>query len=210
MSQASINIAVAVSGGGRSLLNLLEQQKSKAYKIAAVVASRQDCGAVELARQYSIPIWFDKFPRNISSDKVKELQTWLESHGVDLVVLAGFLRPFPTLKAFEQKVLNIHPALLPSYGGQGMYGIKVHEAVCASGDIYSGATVHLVSEEYDKGRILAQIRVSIDKLRDPQAIADRVFKAECKLYPEVIHRFALGALPQNKDQELLIFEDDDI
>ena len=195
MTIVPLKIAVAVSGGGRSLRNLLEQQSDRAYRVSAVIASRADCQAVQLAKQAELPIWIDNFsiPRDPEADN--QLQSWLNEHKVKLIALAGFLKPFPILKAFSEQIINIHPALLPQYGGHGMYGIKVHQAVWKAQEPLSGATVHYVNNEYDKGRIIAQVRVQIEGIESPEAIAERVFANECKLYPEVIHQLALGTLP---------------
>jgi phosphoribosylglycinamide formyltransferase-1 len=120
----------------------------------------------------------------------------LEKHRVNLIVLAGYMKKLgpKTLARFRGRVLNIHPALLPKYGGRGMYGNHVHEAVLAAGEMDSGATVHLVDEEYDEGRILAQKKLPVMADDTPESLAARVLEVEHQLYAETLQRIATGDL----------------
>ena len=120
----------------------------------------------------------------------------LERHKVDLVVLAGYMKRIGprTLSSFNNRILNIHPCLLPKYGGQGMYGMRVHEAVIEAGDNESGVTIHLVNEEYDQGDILAQEKVPVLQGDTAQSLADRVLQLEHKLYPETIANIIKGKI----------------
>jgi phosphoribosylglycinamide formyltransferase-1 len=112
----------------------------------------------------------------------------LRSHGIDVVVLAGYMKKVPpqVVAAFRNRILNIHPALLPRFGGPGMYGLRVHAAVLAAGETESGATVHLVDEEYDRGAILLQRRVPVLQGDTPELLAARVLEAEHALYPDAL------------------------
>jgi phosphoribosylglycinamide formyltransferase 1 len=121
----------------------------------------------------------------------------LKRHDVDLVCLAGYMKRLGprTLKAYGDRILNIHPALLPKYGGRGFYGAAVHQAVIKAGEKESGATVHLVDEQYDQGRILAQEKVPVQPDDTPQSLAARVLQAEHRLYPATLRRITSGAIP---------------
>jgi folate-dependent phosphoribosylglycinamide formyltransferase PurN len=119
----------------------------------------------------------------------------LQRYSVDLVVLAGFLKLMPMDPAWSGKIINIHPALLPKFGGKGMHGHHVHEAVLESGESHSGASVHLVNERYDEGAIISQATVLVLKEDNVESLAARVFAAECKLLPWTIDAMAQGELP---------------
>jgi len=120
----------------------------------------------------------------------------MRRHGVDLVILAGYMRPVGPglLQAYPDRVLNIHPALLPKFGGKGMYGIHVHEAVLAAGDKTTGVTVHLVNSEYDRGRILAQRTAPVLPGDTPESLQKRVLAIEHEIYADVINRIAAGEI----------------
>jgi phosphoribosylglycinamide formyltransferase-1 len=120
----------------------------------------------------------------------------LQEAGVNLVILAGYMKKLgaPVLAAYRGRVLNIHPALLPRHGGQGMFGMHVHRAVIAAHEAESGATVHIVDEEYDRGPILAQVRVPVLPLDTPDTLAARVLATEHRLYPDTLRRIALDEI----------------
>ncbi|MBC7532136.1 MAG: phosphoribosylglycinamide formyltransferase [Oligoflexus sp.] len=187
-------IAVAVSGKGRTLQNFLKG--SFAFEVGAVISSKPDAAALDLAKAHGIPVFVDNF-KNINA---KALDSWLLQLGIQWIALAGFLKPFPTLPSFTDRVINIHPSLLPSYGGHGMYGMKVHEAVMAAKEQCSGATVHFVNERYDEGSVIAQIRSDIHLITNAQDLADHVFALECHLYPEVLTRLLNQQLPLAEGQ----------
>ena len=153
------NVAVFVSGRGSNLRALYEKVSGENVKICAVVSDKKDCGAAEFAKENSIPVFFvsSKIVDGFSSYKsvAEELKKFFF---VDLIVLAGFLKKIPDefVDEFENKIINIHPALLPLYGGKGMYGLNVHQAVFDARDKISGATVHFVDKVYDRGKIIAQ------------------------------------------------------
>jgi formyltetrahydrofolate-dependent phosphoribosylglycinamide formyltransferase len=177
-------IAVCVSGGGRSLSNLIDVQDQYDYRVALVVASSPKIGAVAVAERYGIPLLSANFANDVE-DMVYEA---FAQHGVELVVLAGFLKLFPVRKGWEKRVINIHPALLPKYGGKGMHGHHVHAAVIKAAEKESGATVHYVNERYDEGEILAQARVQVVAGDSPESLAARVFAAESELLPQTVHK----------------------
>ena len=188
-------LAIAVSGSGRSLANFIANSKSDSnYEIAAVIASNSDCRGVAIAREHDIPVFIGDFVKEISSTTLT-LSAWLSDLKIDWIVLAGFLKRFPVLEPWQHRLVNIHPALLPDFGGKGMYGDRVHAAVLAAGKTVSGATVHFVNERYDEGSIIAQVVVPVLADDDTHTLADRVFAAECKLYPAVVRRLVSGTLP---------------
>ena len=121
----------------------------------------------------------------------------MQRHGVEVICLAGYMKKLgaEVLAAYEGRILNIHPSLLPKFGGQGMYGMRVHEAVLAAGERESGATIHLVDEEYDHGRVLAQEKVPVQAGDTPEALQKRVLAAEHRLYAATLARIAAGEIP---------------
>ena len=177
-----VRVAVLASGDGTNLQVLLDTLGPDApAHVVRVVTNRADAGALERARQAGIPTTVLR-----DSADATELQAALAD--ADLVVLAGYLRLVPrdVVTRFRHRLINIHPALLPAFGGPGMYGRRVHEAVLASGATVSGATVHYVDEQYDRGPIIAQRRVPVRPDDTPDTLAERVLAAEHELLPEVV------------------------
>lgn len=195
MNESSAKAAVLLSGSGRTLANLLAKIAAGELdlEIAAVVASRPGVRGLEIAHEHGIAT---AVFRRKDFESIKEhngaINGWLESFGVQMVILAGYLCFYIQPEGFAGPVVNIHPALLPRYGGKGFYGDKVHEAVLAAGDRETGCTVHLVDDQYDHGRILGQQRVPVLPGDDVHALAGRVFAAECELYPRVLAELAAG------------------
>ncbi|QQS38094.1 MAG: phosphoribosylglycinamide formyltransferase [Ignavibacteriales bacterium] len=188
-----MNIAVFVSGRGSNLQAILNSQDlQNIVEVKAVISNKLDCAAFEIAGKYSIPV----FSVGDSEKKISftKLAARLMDMKTDLIVLAGFLKLLPVefINDFRNKIINIHPALLPSFGGEGMYGINVHKAVFESSVKVSGATVHFVDEKFDNGMIIAQSCVDISMAESPEEIADKVLEIEHKLLPKVIEKFALG------------------
>ena len=182
-------VAVFVSGGGRSLENLaLEIRAGRlAAEIAVVVTNKAQCGALERAQRFGIPsVVVDPEKKLSPAAFSRDAFVTAESFGAELVVLAGFLRLLVIPPQWLGRVLNIHPALLPAFGGKGYHGHHVHEAVIASGAWFSGCTVHYVTNEYDAGPILLQrvIEVKIDDT--PDSLASRVFEEEKRALPAAI------------------------
>ena len=190
-----LTVSVFVSGRGSNLQAILESPKLKGLvEVRAVVGDKIDCPAFDLAKSFSIPIYcVGKKDGFISFD---ELVIKLRNSGIELIVLGGFLKLLPEsfVRSFKNKIINIHPALLPSFGGLGMYGMNVHRAVFESSSQVSGATVHFVDESYDTGKIIAQKCVDISDVHSPEEIAERVLKVEHQLLPFVIEKIALGKI----------------
>jgi len=182
---------VLLSGSGRTLENFLSRiaAGSLPLHIRAVVSSRPRVRGVEIARQAGIPceVFRRKDYASVAAHNAA-INAWLSGFAPRLILLAGYLCYYIPPAGFAGPVLNIHPALLPKYGGKGFYGDRVHEAVLAAGDRESGCSVHLVDDQYDHGRIIAQRRVPVLPDDDVHSLAARVFAAECELYPEVIAR----------------------
>jgi formyltetrahydrofolate-dependent phosphoribosylglycinamide formyltransferase len=193
MTTEPVPVAVLLSGSGRTLENFLAKiaEGTLPIQIAAVVSSRPGVRGVTIATTAGIPC--EVFPRKDYAS-VKEhntaINSWLAQYQVEMILLAGYLCYYIPAEDFSGPIVNIHPALLPKYGGKGYYGDRVHAAVLAAGDRESGCTVHLVDEIYDHGRILAQRRVPVLPDDDVHGLASRVFAAECELYPEVVARLA--------------------
>ena len=186
-------LAVFVSGRGSNLKAILDSPILKnVVEVKAVVGDKLYCPAFDIAKNFSIPVYsVGKKEEFCSFD---DLYAILKGLNVELIVLAGFLKMIPEnfIKSFRNKIINIHPALLPSFGGSGMYGMNVHRAVYESSAQVSGATVHFVDETYDTGRIIAQRCVDISGVSSPEQIAERVLGIEHQLLPYVIEKIALG------------------
>ncbi|XP_057765002.1 phosphoribosylglycinamide formyltransferase, chloroplastic [Salvia miltiorrhiza] len=181
------NLAVFVSGGGSNFRSIYEAtlKGSVHGDVVALVTNKHDCGGAEYARDKGIPVIV--FPQREEVLSAEDLVILLRSYKVDLVLLAGYLKLIPAelIKCYPKAILNIHPSLLPAFGGKGYYGMKVHRAVIASGARYSGPTIHYVDEQYDTGSILAQRAVPVLAKDTAEELAARVLHEEHKLYVEV-------------------------
>ena len=181
-----VRVAVLVSGGGTNLQALLDAlQNSPIARVARVISNRADAGALARAHKAGVPTTVLRDPTDS-----KELQAALAD--AQLVVLAGYLKlvPPPVVTRFRGRMINIHPALLPDFGGPGMYGHRVHEAVLASGASESGPTVHFVDEQFDRGKIIAHERVAVKPGDTAETLAARVLEAEHRLLPRVVLELA--------------------
>jgi phosphoribosylglycinamide formyltransferase 1 len=192
----SLRLAVLISGSGSTLRNILERVadgRLSRVEIVGVAASR-DCDGVQHAMQYGVP--HAVVPRSVNgaefdvSDFSARLTAQLDSWQPDLIALGGFLSLYLIPPHYQGKVINVHPALLPAFGGPGMYGDRVHRAVLDSGTKVSGCSVHFVSDEYDGGPIIAQKTVAVLEGDTPESLGARVREAERELYPTVIQWFA--------------------
>ena len=184
-----LRIAVFASGGGSNLQALLDHQSpAGSWEIALLVTDRPDAGAVGRARAAGVDVAVVAPGARDPSAVGHELLDILERHRIDLVLLAGYLRLVPreVVARYEGRMLNVHPALLPKFGGKGMYGMRVHRAVLEAGESESGATVHLVDEEYDRGAVVAQQRVPVLEGDTPESLAARVLSVEHRLYPAAV------------------------
>lgn len=189
----TIPVAVFASGGGSNLQALLDAEIDDGpYRVALVVSDRDGAGALDRARRAGrearvIPVR-GRTPEEVEAETLDAL---VEA-GVGMVCLAGYLRLIPSavVRAFPRRILNIHPALLPAFGGKGMWGHHVHEAVLAAGARLSGPTIHYVDEAYDTGSIIAQWPVPVLSDDTPDSLAARVLVVEHLLYPAAVHHVA--------------------
>ena len=187
-------IAVLASGGGSNLQAILDYFDAlgdhRAGDVALVASNREDAGALERAIRRDIPTAV------VSAAGPSALDELLTTHEIDLVALAGYIRLVPAeiVAKYDGRVVNVHPALLPAFGGPGMYGQRVHHAVIESGARVTGATVHFVNEIYDRGRIIAQWPVPVFSSDDAGTLAARVLRVEHLLYPRVLQGVASGRL----------------
>jgi len=182
----SISIAVFASGGGSNLQSLLDHQTpASPGRIRLLVSDRAEAGALERARKARVPAAVIPVKGRPLEEVGEETLALLGKHEIRVILLAGYLRLIPpaVVRAFPRRILNVHPALLPSFGGKGMWGHHVHEAVLASGASFSGPTIHFVDEEYDTGSILAQWPVPVRRGDNPDTLARRVLAMEHLLYP---------------------------
>ena len=200
-----MKIAVFVSGKGSNLSALLNYPDLiNLIEIVAVVSDKIKCKAFEIAREFGI----NTFTMGEENGKISQndITSILKKLEVDFVVLAGYLKLIPNelIEKFENKIVNIHPALLPSFGGKGMYGSYVHRAVFNSSAKVSGATVHMVDKTYDTGKIIAQKCVDISDVKNPEEIAERVLKIEHQLLPEVVKAFAENRVKIESERIIII------
>ncbi len=202
-----MRVGVLVSGFGSNLQALLDRFNlgdDSWARVAIVVGSRSGIGALDRARAAAVPVAIvppgPDSPAHPEADAAYLLER-LEAAGVELVVLAGYLRLIPqeVVRTYWGRMINIHPALLPSFGGQGLYGRRVHEAVLATGCRVTGVTIHFVSEEYDRGPIVAQWPVPVFEDDDVPALAARVLRVEHRLLPSVVHAVARGWVSLTKE-----------
>ncbi|MCA9284085.1 MAG: phosphoribosylglycinamide formyltransferase [Phycisphaerales bacterium] len=196
-----LRVAALFSGGGRTLVNLQDriEEGSLAAEIVTTIASRPDCPGIQRAKARGLPVevvWRHDYPEEPALHN--RLDAVLIASRAELVVLCGYLRRFrvaaPSGLDWSGRVMNIHPALLPDFGGQGMYGDRVHAAVLAAGRTVSGCTVHFVDPIYDHGPIILQRTCPVRPDDDVATLAARVFAVECTTYPQAIQWQAEGRL----------------
>jgi phosphoribosylglycinamide formyltransferase 1 len=194
-----LRIAGFASHGGSNLQALIDGCVSGqiAGEIVLVISNNRKAYALERARNHQIEtvVISDK---DFDSETAfgQELLRHLTAQSVGLICLAGYMKKMPTdvIRVYRNRILNIHPALLPKFGGKGMYGIHVHEAVLAAGEKETGVTIHVVDEVYDNGKIVAQQRVPVIPDDTPESLQQRVLEIEHQLYPETVARIASGEL----------------
>lgn len=189
---APLRVAVLVSGGGTNLQALIDRfRDDSAVEICGVIGSRAGIGALDRAAASDVPWAVHELRGEGEAAALAEL---LRGFGADLVVLAGYMRlvPASVVAEWRGRMLNIHPALLPDFGGEGMYGRRVHEAVLEAGVSETGVTIHLVDEAYDRGPIVAQRRVPVEPGDDAERLAARVLETEHALLPDVVAAVAAG------------------
>ncbi len=194
-----LNLGFFASHGGsnfHAIVEAIKQLKLNA-RACCVISNNSESQALARARNLGIPAYH--ISSKVFPDRglfVNEIISTLERHGVDTIVLAGYMKLLPpeVVKHFKGRAVNIHPALLPEFGGKGMYGINVHKAVIEASKKESGPTVHVISSEYDEGRILAQRKVPVLPDDNPESLAARVLEEEHKIYAETLQKIATGEL----------------
>jgi phosphoribosylglycinamide formyltransferase-1 len=194
-----MNIGFLASHGGSNMQAIIDACKSGKLKStpAVVISNNSDSGAIAKAKTEGVPYYYLSGKTHPGPGELDDaiLNAFLR-HQVDIVVLAGYMKKLgpKTLAHFQGRILNIHPALLPKFGGEGMYGIHVHEAVIAAGEKESGVSIHFVDENYNTGAILAQTRVPVMPDDTPETLAARVLKQEHILYAETLQRIVTGEI----------------
>lgn len=192
-------LAVLASGGGTNLQAihdyLAAHDAAGRVELALVVSDRRAAGALERARGWKVPAL------HLPKERNDELDAMLREHGITHIALAGYLRLIPTnvVERFHGKLVNVHPALLPAFGGPGMFGAHVHAAVLRAGARVSGPTVHFVSAHYDEGAIIAQAQVPVLDDDTVESLALRVLAAEHKLYPPCVYGVCTGTITLGTD-----------
>ncbi len=192
-----MNIAVFASGRGSNLmaiLNAIKEGKLNA-KVSVVISNNSNAGALTIAKENGIDaLHISRKQFSSDEDYVKKILSELRARNVELIVLAGYMKKIPPeiIREYPNKILNIHPALLPAFGGLGMYGMNVHKAVIDYGVKITGVTVHIVDEEYDHGPIVMQKAIEVRDDDTPETLAERVLKIEHEIYPEAIKLFVEG------------------
>ena len=183
-----IKLAIFASGGGSNAENIIRYfNKHDTIRVAVVLTNNKNAGVIERCRNTGTS--FEVFQKDdLNDDTIVKI---LAKYEVDYLILAGFLLKIPgsIIERYENKILNIHPSLLPNYGGKGMYGHHVHDAVIAAGDTFSGITIHLVNTNYDEGQVVFQEKVPVLENDSSESLAARIHKTEHMHFPRVIEEF---------------------
>lgn len=184
-----INIAIFASGSGSNAENLFKYYaNSTNVKIKLIITNNENAGVVEKANRYRKNIQI--ISKTALSNYTEQLIDFLQTEKVDLIVLAGFLLKIPEalVKAFPNRIINIHPSLLPKYGGKGMYGANVHKAVVEANEKESGITIHFVNEEYDKGEIILQAKCEVSNNETIETLAEKIHQLEYEYLPKALDK----------------------
>jgi phosphoribosylglycinamide formyltransferase 1 len=185
-------IAILASGSGTNAEEIFKHfSHHPSIRVSALLSNNAQAYALERAKKYNVPtLVFDRKTFRES----RQVSDWLQQHSITHLVLAGFMWLIPSylIEAYPDKIINIHPALLPRFGGKGMYGMHVHEAVKAAGEKESGITIHLVNERYDEGKVLFQASCAVTPEDTPASIAQNVHQLEYAHYPTVIEQWVLA------------------
>ena len=194
-----LQLGVIASHGGTNLQAIIDacREGSLNAEIRLVISNNSRAFALERARRSKIPtVHLSSATHPNPADLDAAITEAMKRHGVQIIALAGYMKKLgpQTLREYHNRILNIHPSLLPKFGGPGMYGEKVHAAVLAAGEPESGATVHLVTAEYDQGPILSQTRVPIHSHDTPQTLSARILPQEHALYPQTLQAIATGEI----------------
>jgi phosphoribosylglycinamide formyltransferase-1 len=185
-------LAIFASGSGTNAEQIMRHFKGRPkLEVALVLSNKPDAFVLQRAKKFHVPA--KMFTRQLFNNDVLH---WLLEEKITHIILAGFmwLMPESIIKQYPNKIINIHPALLPKFGGKGMYGHYVHEAVKAAGEKETGITIHLVNEKYDEGEILFQASCAVDPYDSPEQIAEKVHALEHRHYPEQIDKWIGGKL----------------
>ena len=194
-----MNVAVFVSHGGSDLQAIIDGCKNNKMnaQVVAVISNNSDSMALQRARNEKIPAYHLSAKKSGSEDSLaKEILDVLSKHGVDMIFLAGYMRMLhiSVLEKYDHRIFNIHPALLPKFGGKGMYGMNVHKAVIEAGETETGVTIHRVNAEYDSGEIVAQTKVPVMEGDTPETLAARVLAREHEFLVEVLSDISEGKI----------------
>lgn len=199
---ATLRLGFLASHGGSNMQAIIDACKSGRLdaKPSVVISNNSDSMALQRAKNEGIPHYHISSVTHPGPLEDEEILRVLQRHGVDTVILAGYMKKLgpATLQAYRGRILNIHPALLPKFGGKGMYGKRVHEAVLASGDKVTGVTIHIVDEHYDAGPIIAQCQVPVLPGDTADSLAERVLRHEHVLYAETLQKIADGRIVLEK------------
>lgn len=190
-----LRLAVFLSGTGTNAVNLIECfSNHNRLEVCLLLTNKQDSGAVSISAKYGVP--YVLFTRD-EFYKTEKVLDQLEQKDVDAIILAGFLWLMPEniITAFPEKIINIHPALLPKYGGKGMYGSKVHESVVENNELVSGITIHLVNQHYDEGEVLFQVSCNLEKGETAYSLAKKIHELEYEFFPKVIESYLTKLIP---------------
>ncbi len=188
MGDHQANIAIFASGSGSNAQRIIEYfEQRQDIKVKVLLANRPDAYALERAKRLGIPTFVFSREDFFSSDRVLE---YLKENSVDWIVLAGFLWLIPQnlLKNYPDRIINIHPALLPAYGGKGMYGSKVHQAVITAKEKESGISIHYINEQYDEGEMIYQAKCLVEPGDTPESLAEKIHRLEHEHFPVIIDK----------------------
>lgn len=196
-----LKLGVLASGGGSNLQSIIDSSEngSLSADVVLVISNNSCAGALERARRHGIDaLHISSVTEGSAETADTRIVDEMRARSVDLVILAGYMKKIGSslLETYAGRILNIHPALLPKFGGKGMYGMRVHEAVVAAGETESGPTVHLVDDKYDHGTILGQMKVPVLPEDTPETLQRRVLEQEHALFPAVIQTIAEGREPR--------------
>ena len=196
-----MKIAILASGAGSNAAEIIKTLpnfiKKESASIAVLISNNEKAGIKNIADLYDLPFEILSLKNKNEDEYSKSYIDVLDKYQIDFIVLAGYLKKLPKelITAFPKKIVNIHPALLPAYGGAGMYGRYVHDAVIASGDLQSGITIHYVDEVYDHGQIIFQAKCVVEKNETAEDLAKKVLTLEHKNYTAVIAETILSQIP---------------
>ena len=196
-----MKIAILASGAGSNAATIIKTLpdyiKKESASIVVLISNNEKAGIKNIADLYDLPFEILSLKNKNEDEQIKSYTDVLNKYEIDFIVLAGYLKKLPKelTTAFTKKIVNIHPALLPAYGGAGMYGRYVHEAVIASGDLQSGITIHYVDEVYDHGQIIFQAKCVVEKNDTAEDLAKKVLALEHKNYTAVIAKTILSQIP---------------